>query len=375
MRAQCWVQSPAAGSAIILDGNGTRCPVVPYGGCQHPTAYDCYVQPATLDRRGHRCRLCSRRRRRRLRIALDWFSSTGSPAKTHRANRPNRLAGEPPASGHSTPITTAAWPSSSTGGWNPGQKVDLSLQGEAGSIGPERSRGPPRAGGRAGGGPLPWPAAGRRATTHRGLGFGQGGSPPPPDCPAQVSSTEAACVGGPRHSAGPAAGTRPARRAGDRQLGPGAARSLGGGGPAPALIGRPAPRCSAIQFDLTFRVAANGADRACARQVGAATGVLAGGALWANAETTGCIPHFVGSVSLGVGVGPGLAGLVAEPEGIERGGVAEVVGSQLQNRFAGRSQPKFLGPLHPTVDLLDRRFNMAAGQRQPQASVLGVIHP
>ena len=42
---------------------------------------------------------------------------------------------------------------------------------------------------------------------------------------------------------------------------------------------------------------------------------------------SGCIPHFVRLRGLGVGVDPGLAGLVAEPEGGNWDGVAEVVGS------------------------------------------------
>ena len=50
---------------------------------------------------------------------------------------------------------------------------------------------------------------------------------------------------------------------------------------------------------------------------------------------TGRIPHFVGLDGLQVGVDAGLAGLVANPEGIERVGVAEVVGSQLEDRFGG----------------------------------------
>ena len=45
------------------------------------------------------------------------------------------------------------------------------------------------------------------------------------------------------------------------------------------------------------------------------------------AAPPGCIPHFVRLRGLGVGVDPGLAGLVAEPEGGNWDGVAEVVGS------------------------------------------------
>ena len=50
----------------------------------------------------------------------------------------------------------------------------------------------------------------------------------------------------------------------------------------------------------------------------------------------GCIPHFVGLWGLGVSIDPGLAGLVTQPEGSQRGGVAEVVRSQLQDRLAAR---------------------------------------
>lgn len=36
---------------------------------------------------------------------------------------------------------------------------------------------------------------------------------------------------------------------------------------------------------------------------------------------------------------------------MKRGGAAEIVGSQLQDRLARWLRPEFLGPLHATVDL------------------------
>ena len=75
---------------------------------------------------------------------------------------------------------------------------------------------------------------------------------------------------------------------------------------------------------------------------------------------TGCIPHFVVSGGVRVGVPTGLAGLVPEPEIVEGGGVTQVVGTELQDRFAGGLKPEFLASLDPAVDLLDRRFDMAA---------------
>ena len=70
-----------------------------------------------------------------------------------------------------------------------------------------------------------------------------------------------------------------------------------------------------------------------------------------------------------------LAGGVVRPfppEGGQRLRLAEGIGRQLQEGLCADAGPEFLAPLHPAVDLLDGRFDVAAGQRQPLAAVLVV---
>ena len=55
----------------------------------------------------------------------------------------------------------------------------------------------------------------------------------------------------------------------------------------------------------------------------------------------GCIPHFVGSGSLAVCIGPRLADLMATPEELEWAGVTQAVGTELQDGFAGGTAPEF----------------------------------
>ena len=57
------------------------------------------------------------------------------------------------------------------------------------------------------------------------------------------------------------------------------------------------------------------------------------------------------------------------PEGGERVGFAEVIGRQLQEGFGTTFGPELFRSFHPTIDLLDRRFDVAAGDRQAQATV------
>ena len=48
------------------------------------------------------------------------------------------------------------------------------------------------------------------------------------------------------------------------------------------------------------------------------------------------------------------------PEGGEGIGFAQVVGCQLQEGFGAAFGPEFFGPFHPSVDLFDRGFDVAA---------------
>ena len=56
-------------------------------------------------------------------------------------------------------------------------------------------------------------------------------------------------------------------------------------------------------------------------------------------------------------------------------GVAELVGTELQQGFASRGGPEFLRAFHTLVDLLHRRFDVAGRDRQSLAAVIRVVHP
>ena len=55
---------------------------------------------------------------------------------------------------------------------------------------------------------------------------------------------------------------------------------------------------------------------------------------------------------------------VLVPVGIEGGGVAELVGLELERGFAARGGPEFFTPFDAAADLFDRRFDVAAGDWQ-----------
>src|ERR1700722_6041788 len=80
------------------------------------------------------------------------------------------------------------------------------------------------------------------------------------------------------------------------------------------------------------------------------------------------------SCGLAIGALPGLLCLPGLPKGIERLVVAQVVGTQLQNRFGSCLRPELLRPLHALVELLHRRLDVAARDRQPLPAILGVAH-
>lgn len=69
-----------------------------------------------------------------------------------------------------------------------------------------------------------------------------------------------------------------------------------------------------------------------------------------------------------------MVGLPSIPEGVDWLGVAQVVGPELQHRFAGSSEPELLGAFDATTDQLDRGFDMAAGNWQAFAAILRIVH-
>jgi len=64
--------------------------------------------------------------------------------------------------------------------------------------------------------------------------------------------------------------------------------------------------------------------------------------------------------------------LATLPEILQRLVVAEVVGTQLHDRLGPLTAPELLRAFDPPVELLERRFYHAAGQRQARLAVAAV---
>ncbi len=65
----------------------------------------------------------------------------------------------------------------------------------------------------------------------------------------------------------------------------------------------------------------------------------------------------------------------ANPEFLQRTGLAQGIRSQLQDRLGPWLRPKFLGSFHPLIQPLDRRLHMARRDRQTRLPILGAFHP
>ncbi len=78
--------------------------------------------------------------------------------------------------------------------------------------------------------------------------------------------------------------------------------------------------------------------------------------------------------SILVCVGAGLVGMVASPEVGHRIAIAEIVGPQLEDSLAGFSFPELFGSLDPSIDLLDCRLDMSAGDGQALLPVRRIVH-
>src|SRR5262245_64377723 len=95
---------------------------------------------------------------------------------------------------------------------------------------------------------------------------------------------------------------------------------------------------------------------------------------WApTRQPCGCTTIFA-SRCVAVAALPGCCSLPALPEAGERVGFAQCVGTQLQNGFCPRLRPKLFAALHPLIDLLDRRFDMARRDGQALLTVGRVTH-
>src|SRR6185312_6517606 len=66
--------------------------------------------------------------------------------------------------------------------------------------------------------------------------------------------------------------------------------------------------------------------------------------------------------------------LASIPKSKHRFGLAEVVGTELEDRFGAGLRPELLAPFDPPVDLLDRRLHRAGHDRQAPAAVLVISH-
>ena len=66
--------------------------------------------------------------------------------------------------------------------------------------------------------------------------------------------------------------------------------------------------------------------------------------------------------------------LAAFPEGLQRLAVTQVVRPQLQHGFAALLRPKLLRPLHPMVDLLHHRLDVAARDGKTLPPILVITH-
>ena len=74
-------------------------------------------------------------------------------------------------------------------------------------------------------------------------------------------------------------------------------------------------------------------------------------------------PECVSIDEFSVSVGAGLVGSGSGPESFEWLAVAEGVCAELQDGIGGRAVPELFRALHADVDLFDRGFDVAAGQR------------
>ena len=76
-----------------------------------------------------------------------------------------------------------------------------------------------------------------------------------------------------------------------------------------------------------------------------------------------------------VAVGSGDVRTPADPEIPQRLGIAQAVRAELQQGLGVVLSPELFRSFHAGIDLLDRRLDMAARQRQALAAIGGVVHP
>src|ERR1035438_9585215 len=69
-----------------------------------------------------------------------------------------------------------------------------------------------------------------------------------------------------------------------------------------------------------------------------------------------------------------LLGLAILPELAQRFVLAQVVGTQLQDRLGAFLRPEFLGALHALVELLHGGLHITARDRQAQPAIFRVTH-
>ena len=69
-----------------------------------------------------------------------------------------------------------------------------------------------------------------------------------------------------------------------------------------------------------------------------------------------------------------MVGLPAEPEWRERLASTKVVRSQLQYRFTRQLEPELFTALDATIDQLDRRLDVTAGDGQAVATIRVIVH-
>lgn len=84
-----------------------------------------------------------------------------------------------------------------------------------------------------------------------------------------------------------------------------------------------------------------------------------------------CLGGRLGLAAVGSGA-DGLAGLV-DPEEVERVGVAELVGAQLQQGFAAGFAPEVFAAFEALVDLFDRGLDGAGRDRQARLAIGGIV--
>ena len=71
----------------------------------------------------------------------------------------------------------------------------------------------------------------------------------------------------------------------------------------------------------------------------------------------------------------GGIGQTTPPEGGKGIGFGQVVGRELQQGLGTSGGPELLAAFQATIDLLDRRLDMAGGDRQAFAAIHVVAHP